>query len=76
MDKPWHEPLVLVFLGGPYDGKKKTHTGLMAWPLPKFIMPLGDDGGTYYKARESTMSEQTQDSRVVRGAEYDWKQNG
>lgn len=69
----WHEPFRMKFNGGPYDGYKISHAGLIFWPLPDFIV-LEEAQGSYIKIRESTLPEQTEDvdNHVIRGAEYDW----
>ena len=43
------------------------------WPLPDAI-PAG--GGEYVKVSESKLEPQPDDSHVLRGAEYEWREAG
>lgn len=68
----WREPFLIRTNGGPASGTRVVRDGElgMHWPLPSLLG--GDSTGQYAKVGESELPPQTEDSHVVRGAEYDW----
>lgn len=58
--------------GGPTPGTRSVfESATWTWPLPARLPGLG---GVYVKVRESGLPPQPEGSRVVRGAEYEWRQ--
>jgi hypothetical protein len=67
------ERFLLRVNGGPNPGDYVPGDTLMSWPLPA---TLPADGGHYIKVSESQLPPPGEDSRVLRGAEYDWQPDG
>lgn len=61
------------FIGGPHPGDRLT---LLPWPLPDFI-DMPNDNGMYIKTNQSQITDEQYKTmtHVMRGAEYEWKDN-
>ena len=61
--------------GGPCDGETRIADsdglGGWTWPLPDVLKY--DASGQYVKVGESDLPPQPEDSRVLRGAQYEWR---
>lgn len=69
------ETFLIRTKGGPHPGDRYCKEGdewgfgVVAWPLPE---KLPDHTGYYRKVSESQLPPQAPDSRVKRGAQYEW----
>lgn len=70
------QPDMLQFKGGPLDGKRFVAP---EWPPPEEL-PIDrliadyDDDGAYVRLNYSKLPPQPEESPLIRGAEYEWRE--
>jgi hypothetical protein len=57
--------------GGPKPGTRVVPEDVYPWPLPE-VLAIPGEPGYYKKKSESQLPPMPADSRVLRGAEYEW----
>lgn len=68
------EQVLIRTVGGPYDGETRVvGVEVFGWPLPDALAVPFD--GRYLKVSESDLGPRSPDSRLLRGAEYQWEEN-
>lgn len=69
------EQFLVRTTGGPFhDETRVTSANDNEWPLPDEL-PVREHGGRYVKVSESDLAPQEPGSHVLRGAEYEWRQD-
>jgi hypothetical protein len=67
------EQFLLRLNGGPDAGRTRVATSdLLPWPLPERLSHP-DESGYYEKVRESQLPPMPEGGHIMRGAEYEWR---
>jgi hypothetical protein len=71
--QPTNELFLIRAEGGPAAGTRVVDDPSWAWPLPETLDAPPGWAGRYVKVSESQLDPQPRDSRVIRGAMYEWQ---
>lgn len=66
------ERFLIKLVHGPYAGTRVASAELMPWPLPDRLSHP-HESGYYEKVSESQLPPMTEEDHVMRGAEYEWR---